>query len=303
MVDADYGLLFILAISSLGVHGIALAGWSANNKYSLLGGLRSAAQLVSYELAMGLALVCVFLVFGSVKLHDIAAAQGGGVLSWGICRAPIAFLIFITASYAETNRTTFDIVEADSEIVAGYLTEYSSLRFGLFYMGEYVNMAVSSVVTTLLFFGGWQIPWAQRLLGPSAESQLFPWISAVAALFCLVLAWDTSRAKRRLFTKGNLVFAAILVLTALAALALTGAYFVFDVPHAWPGLFALCGVATQVTVLCIKMLFFFWLFVWVRWTVPRFRYDQLMHLGWKVFLPLGLANIGVTGLFVLLGWL
>ena len=197
VVDADYGLLFILAISSLGVHGLSLAGWSANNKYSLLGGLRSAAQLVSYELAMGLALVCVFLVFGSVKLHDIAMAQAGGLLQWGVFKAPIAFLIFITASYAETNRTPFDIVEADSELVAGYLTEYSSLRFGLFYMGEYVNMAVSSVVTTLLFFGGWQIPWAQQLMGPTAESLIFPWLACIIALFCHLLAWDTSRAKRR----------------------------------------------------------------------------------------------------------
>ncbi len=299
VADLNVGVLFIMAVSSLAVHGIALAGWSSNNKFSLLGGLRGAAQMVSYEIAMGLALVSVVLVTGAVSIHQMVADQAGAIWHWGMFQAPVAFIIFLAAAYAEANRVPFDLVEADSEIVAGYHTEYSSLRFGLFYMGEYVHMAVSAVLTALLFFGGWHVPWAEELLGPQAYARIFPWMMLLAALGLVWLSVDTSRKKRRRFTRGNLVLAVLSLGAAAACVAL--AVLAWKVPADW--LQALCGMACQLGVLVVKFLFFFWLFIWVRWTLPRFRYDQLMKLGWKVLLPLGLANVAVTGVLVTAGWL
>ncbi|MBW1808467.1 MAG: NADH-quinone oxidoreductase subunit H [Deltaproteobacteria bacterium] len=303
IADLNFGIIFILAISSLAVYGVALAGWASNSKYSLLGGLRAGAQMISYEISMGLAVVGLILIYNTVKLDEMILAQSGAVWHWGIFQAPLAFIIFITAIYAETNRVPFDLVEADSEIVAGFHTEYSSLRFGLFYMGEYVHMAVAAVLIVVLFFGGWQIPWAYELFGQTAYATLFPWFMFGAGLVCLVLAWDVSRPKRRLFTKGNLLFAAILICVAFGTLAAGALYLAFDVVGQVAWLAALAGVVTQVIVLVVKFLFFFWLFIWVRWTVPRFRYDQLMKLGWKVLLPLALFNIAVTSVLVLVGWL
>jgi NADH-quinone oxidoreductase subunit H len=252
---------------------------------------------------MGLSVVGVLLVYDTVHLHEMVLDQGGAIWHWGIFQAPVAFLIFLVASYAETNRVPFDLVEADSEIVAGFHTEYSSLRFGLFYMGEYVHMAVAAVLTVVLFFGGWQIPWAEDLLGESAYSDLFPWLLFAGALVCLVLSWDTSRPRRRVATRGNLLFAALLVLAAVACIGGGVAYLAFDVTERVPWIAALCGMGTQVAVLVAKFLFFFWLFIWIRWTMPRFRYDQLMRLGWKILLPLAFINIAVTSVLVLLGWL
>jgi len=256
--------------------------------------------MVSYEIALGLAVVGMVLVYGTLKLNLMVAGQEGSLFQWGLFQAPLAFLIYMVATYAETNRVPFDLVEADSEIVAGFHTEYSSLRFGLFYMGEYVHMAVSAVLTVILFFGGYHVPWAHTLFGTTPYATLFPWVMAALAALCLALAWDTSRPKRRALTQGNMIFAAILVAVAGGALLLATLYGLFyDV--AWFA--ALCSMVTQVAVLVVKFLFFFWLFIWVRWTVPRFRYDQLMKLGWKVMLPLALFNIGLTSVLVLAGWL
>jgi NADH-quinone oxidoreductase subunit H len=301
IADTNIGLLYIFAVASLGVYGAVLGGWSSNNKYSLLGSLRSGAQMISYEISLGLSLVGVLLIYNTVKLDEMVTAQAGAVWHWGVVQAPMAFLIFLTASYAEANRVPFDLVEADSEIVAGFHTEYSSLRFGLFYMGEYVHMAVSALLTVILFFGGWHIPWAQEIFGAAPYATLFPWFLFGAALVCLVIAWDTSRPRRRVHTKGNLLLAFLLGCAALAAVALGGLYLAYDVQTEIPWLASLGGMLTQVIVLVLKFAFFFWLFIWVRWTLPRFRYDQLMKLGWKVMLPLALLNIGVTGGLVLLG--
>jgi NADH-quinone oxidoreductase subunit H len=299
VADLNVGILFIMAVSSLAVHGIALAGWSSNSKYSLLGGLRSAAQMISYELAMGLALVAVVLATGAVGIHQMVADQAGAVWHWGVFQAPVAFIIFIAAAYAEANRVPFDLVEADSEIVAGYHTEYSSLRFGLFYMAEYVHMAVSAALTALLFFGGWHLPWIEDLLGAQAYARLFPWFMLAGALFCLLLAWDVRRPVRKRFTRGNDLMAVLCVLAAAVLVGLALVAWKLDID--WVQ--TLAAMASQVVVLVVKLLFFFWLFIWVRWTLPRFRYDQLMRLGWKVFLPLGLANVAVTAVLVVVGWL
>ena len=230
IADVNIGLLVILGITSIGVYGIALAGWSSNNKYSLLGSLRSSAQLISYELALGLSLVGVVLRAGSLNLRHIVDSQvGNGFLSWNILGGGqfVAFFIYLMAAYAETNRAPFDLPEAESELVAGYHTEYSSMKFAMFFMAEYANMITVSCVATLLFFGG-------------ASSPFAGWIHPFG-------------------------------------------------PHA-------LQVIMPVVWFVLKIFGFLFLYIWVRSTLPRFRYDQLMSFGWKFLLPLAMANIIVTSL-------
>ena len=299
VADLNFGIIYILAISSISVYSGTLAGWSSNNKYSLLGGLRAGAQMISYEISMGLAIVSLMLVYGSVRLSDMVAAQTGSIWNMGVFQVPLGFLIYLVAAFAETNRTPFDLVEADSELVAGFFTEYSSFKFTLFFMGEYMHMAMAALMIPILFFGGPSLPWADA----GTYLSLFPVVMFVIAALCGLLAFDTSRPKRRVYSKGNLVFAGILGAVAVVCVAI-GLHFLFtDVEGTMPWLATLAGVAVQLSVLAAKFAFFFWFFIWVRWTVPRFRYDQLMNLGWKVLLPLGLFNIALTSVLVLWGWL
>ena len=216
------GFLYILAITSLGVYGIVLAGWASNNKYSLLGGLRSSAQMVSYEIAMGLSTIAVLLVAGNVALNDIIWQQATSV--WNFFGLTIAFIIFLIAAFAETNRLPFDLPEAESELIAGYHTEYSAMKFSLFFIAEYSNMVTASALLVTLFFGGWDIPF-------TLWDNLAPWS---------------------------------ILKTVLTGLIFAG-----------------------------KVLFFLFFYMWIRWTLPRFRYDQLMSLGWRVLLPVALLYIVV----------
>jgi NADH-quinone oxidoreductase subunit H len=222
---------------------VVLAGWSSGSKYPLLGGLRSSAQMLSYEISMGLSLMGIFMVFESVRMSQIVAGQGGllfGALpKWGILVQPLGFILFLVAQYAEANRTPFDLPEGESELVAGYHTEYASFKFSMFMMAEYLHMVVGAAVVATLFLGGWQFPY----LGDAGF--LFPGGTALALPPALVLSM-------------------------------------------------------RIGSFILKTLFFCWLYVWVRWTVPRFRYDQVMRLGWKVMLPLSLLNIFATGLILLL---
>jgi NADH-quinone oxidoreductase subunit H len=215
VADVNIGILYILAITSLAVYGLALGGWASNSKYSLLGGVRSSAQMISYELSLGLAVVSIVLVSSSLHLGDIVAYQARH--TWFAFQQPVAFFIFLVSAYAETNRLPFDLPEAESELVAGYHTEYSAMKFAAFFLAEYVNMFVGSALVVTLFCGGW------TLFG---LEQLGWWM-------------------------GLLIFAA-------------------------------------------KTLFFCFVFIWVRWTLPRFRYDQLMRLGWSWFIPVALANVILT---------
>jgi NADH-quinone oxidoreductase subunit H len=240
VADLPIGFLFILALTSLGVYGIVLAGWSSNNKYSLLGGLRSSAQMVSYEIAMGMSLIPVLLLAGNVSLSAIVMQQASSL--WNVANLTIAFFIFMVAAFAETNRLPFDLPEAEAELITGYHTEYGAMKFSFFFIAEYANMMTASALMATLFFGGWDIPfWMRDNVGPFAW-----WIS--------------------LLTLGAFV---------------------------------------------VKVLFFIFVFMWVRWTLPRFRYDQLMSLGWKFMLPLALAYIVVVAVATLLldyagvhtGWL
>jgi NADH-quinone oxidoreductase subunit H len=223
IADLDLGVLYILAVTGLGVYGITLGGWASNSKYSLLGGVRASAQMISYELALGLAAVPVVLMTGSLRLGDVIAEQASS--GWFLFTQPLAFFIFLTSSYAETNRLPFDMPESETELVAGYHTEYSSMKFALFFLAEYTNMTVSSALVVTLFLGGWTFFGLEQL------------------------GW-------------------------------------------WMGLL----------IFAVKTIFLLFVYIWVRWTLPRFRYDQLMNLGWGWFLPLALANIVLTAAYIALAW-
>jgi NADH-quinone oxidoreductase subunit H len=290
-----------------------LAGWASNNKFSLLGGLRASAQMVSYELAMGLSAVVVFLGAGSTSLRTIAEQQAGPIWNWNVFSVPgaIAFILFWVAAFAETNRTPFDLPEGEAELVGGYHTEYSSLRFALFFMAEYANMIVASSVTATLFFGGYNVPF---LTGEfiRAHGDLLLAIAGFGAvpafLAFAVISWrrqgrsyyaalpadDPRRREPLFFTTVWLGAAAVHgllgLLGATGVLGLTG-------PAGALGPDAI-ALVFQLTALVLKVLFGCWIFIWVRWTVPRFRYDQLMNLGWKRMLPLALANVAFAAVWL-----
>lgn len=304
------GILFILAITSLEVYGIVLAGWSSNNKFSLLGGLRSTAQMISYEIPLALSLIGVFMVFGTVQLGEIVRGQGellfGFIPKWGVIVQPLGFILFLTAAFAETNRNPFDIPEGESEIVAGFHTEYSGIRFALFYMGEYVAIVLAAAMITTLYFGGWQVPYlpTDRLLA-NAKTLLQVMLIAGAALSLVagIMFVVYDKRLRGTWPRGDLRnqegrILAVLALLGLVAHIVALAYFgPMDLPE-WGR--STVVVVAQFGAFFLKLLFFCWLFIWVRWTLPRFRYDQLMRLGWKSLVPLAFANIFLTGLVVLL---
>ena len=225
IIDLNVGILYVLGMTSIAVYGIALGGWSANNKFTLLGGIRSSAQMISYELSLGLSIVGILMLTGSLQMSQIVAAQDG-FLDWFIFRQPLAFVIFVIAAFAENNRLPFDLVECEQELVGGYHTEYSSMRFSMFMISEYASMVAASALMATLFFGGWHMPFEEQV---------------------------------------------------------------------GPGLVTLY----QVAGFLLKTGFFLFVYIWVRWSLPRFRYDQLMAIGWKVLLPLALLNVVITGIWML----
>lgn len=224
IANLNVGILYTFGIVSLGVYGIVLAGYAANSKYPFLGGIRSSAQMISYEIAMGMSVVPVFLLVGSLNLGQVVSYQAGGIFHWLIFKQPLAFVIFVAAMFAETNRMPFDLPESEQELAGGYNVEYSSIKFALFFMGEYAAMTAASAMMVTLFLGGWGLPFAG-----------------------------------------------------------------LDQPAT-----TLAGGLAHIGIFLAKMLFVEFMIIWVRWMWPRFRYDQLMDLGWRRFLPLALANIVVT---------
>lgn len=225
LVDLNVGILYSFAVVSLGVYGIMIGGWASNNKFSLLGAVRASTQMISYELAMGLSLIPLVMMSGSLGLREITENQQGW--QWNIFYQPLAFIIFFTCSLAETNRTPFDLAETESELIGGYHTEYSSMKLALFLFGEYVNIFVSSAIISILFLGGYNFPLVNRL----------------------------------------------------------------NLDANWMSIISIC-------VLFAKIFFMIFVFMWIRWTIPRFRYDQLMKLGWQIFIPLCILNILATGLIM-----
>lgn len=222
VTDVNVAILYIFAVVSMGVYGIMIGGWASNNKYSLMGAIRAASQIISYELAMGISLIALLMVTGTLSLKEMVVQQQQGW--WNIVYQPLGFLIFLICSFAECNRTPFDLPEAENELVGGYHTEYSSMKLGFYLFAEYINMFISSVIMSTLFFGGYDMPFVD-------ESTLSPNIAAIVGIVALMA----------------------------------------------------------------KVIFFIFLFMWVRWTIPRFRYDQLMRLGWQILIPLALFNMLVTG--------
>ena len=299
--DLNVGVLYIFSMASLAVYGIMLAGWSSNNKYSLLGALRASSQMISYEIALGLSVVSLFMISESVDLNEIIRHQTPAIFSWNFFRQPLAFLLFLVAAFAETNRTPFDLPEGESELVAGYHVEYSGMRFGMFYMGEYVAIIVSSAVTAALFFGGWQVPFIgteDLIAGAPFYLNLtgmgFAAFSILAGLF-LILKFRPGKYKdARDYEVLILGIPAVLVGGLLGLFFFTGG---FQALPDWAG--PVFAAAIQAATFLLKILFFCFFFIWVRWTLPRFRYDQLMAFGWKGMLPLALFNILATGLYLL----
>ncbi len=239
IADLDVGILYVFALASLATYGVVLAGWSSRSNWSLLGGLRASAQMLSYEVAMGLTIIGIIMVFGSLKLTEIGAAQAD-FFRWGIFLQPVGFILFFTCAIAENKRVPFDIPEAESELVAGYFTEYSGLKFVMFWMAEFLEIVTISGIVTTLFLGAWHLPFVTD--------------------------------------------------------AMLLSFFQFAGPNGAAMLAMLVNVATFFAKVC----FLIWLQMSIRWTLPRFRYDQIMRLCWKMILPISLINIFVTGLVVLL---
>jgi len=300
--DLNIGILYIFGIASLGVYGIMLAGWGSNNKFSLLGGLRASAQMISYELTLSLAVIGVLILSGSLELNNIVEAQGANLWSWNVIRQPLGCLLFIVAAFAETNRLPFDLPEAEAELVAGYHVEYSSLKFALFFMAEYANMIIASALMATLFFGGWQIPFVPtETLREDATPILYYSVLGFGIL-CILAGWALVRKKSKIHY-GDARDRERMVL-GLPALLLGMTLVVLQSLH---GPLQLNATTSQIATavfqfgfFILKILFFCWVFIWVRWTLPRFRYDQLMRLGWKVMLPLALANVIATATIYLL---
>lgn len=309
-LDLDLGILFVLAISSVGVYSVTLAGWASNNKYSLMGGLRASAQMISYELSMGLAVVGLLMVFGSTSLGGMVEAQGGQwakiLPNWGVVVQPIGFILFLIAGFAETNRNPFDLAEGESEIV-GFHVEYGGVKFALFMMGEYVHMVVIALLIATCYFGGYQVPYVspEALADPgnaSSVARVLLWITAIGGAVTGVRLLMWHRANKRVWRDSRKNEGLVLSILLGFGPAITSILLL----NTWDGVLgvdggAVFGGAVGFLALMVKTLFFCWLFIWVRWTLPRFRYDQLMSLGWKYLVPIGLANVFFTGLLVKIG--
>ena len=301
-----FGLLWVLAFAGLGVYGIMLGGWASNNKFSLLGGIRAAAQVISYEAVMGLSLISMLIVYGSIHFGDMVRFQGqliwGFIPAWGIVIQPVAAILFIITSFAETNRAPFDIAEGESEIVGGFHTEYSAMGFGLFFVGEYIAMGAASALIITVFLGGYQIPWLNTVtlkdnidIVMIAILVLFPVISLLFGRWIKKNnVWLDEKDVRNRETKwliNGLIGINVAVILTLVWLLLSG--------MSSNGT-NISVALIQVMTFVVKLLMMNFFFIWVRWTLVRFRYDQLQNLAWKVLLPIAIANVFITGIFVVM---
>lgn len=303
-IPTQLGIMWFLAFAGLSVFGIILGGYSSQNKYGLLGGIRASAQVISYEAAMALSIISVLLTYGSINLNDMVQAQSGtifGVIpAWGIFMQPLAALIFVVTAFAETNRTPFDIAEGESEIVAGYHTEYSAMRFGLFQVGEYAAMSASSAIIVTLFLGGYQIPWMDTATIQGNINYVIVGIIVLLLVKAFFFAkwmnknynWldanDKRNKEKNILVRGfwgiAVIISAILIMFLVTGLGENGTN--------------IATAVIQVATFVAKFLFMNFVFIWIRWTLLRFRYDQLQMLGWKVLIPLSILNIVLTAIFV-----
>lgn len=305
-IPSDLGILWFLALAGFSVYGIILAGWSSTNKFGILGGLRSAAQVISYEIPMGLAVISLLVVYGTVNLNEIAQFQGrllfGFIPMWGAILQPLGMVIFIVAAFAETNRTPFDLAEGESELVAGYHVEYSAMKFAVFFMGEYVALFASSAIIVTLFFGGYQVPFlSTATLVSGAKPVAILLLIALPVGMRYFAGWirrnNVSHYPRendpRVF-EANIYIKCFWALVACLELVLLAILFSESGGSAAHIFVALLQVGTFL----LKVTLMIFVYIWVRWTLPRFRYDQLQKLGWQMLLPLALLNIFITSAFV-----
>ncbi len=305
-IPIDLGVLWFLALAGFSVYGIILAGWSSTNKYGVLGGLRSAAQVISYEIPMGLAIVSLLVVYGTVNLNEMAHFQGqllfGFIPMWGVVLQPLGFIIFLVAAFAETNRTPFDLAEGESEIVAGFHVEYSAMKFAVFFMGEYVALFASSAIIVTLYFGGYQVPFLTTdTLVSYAKPVAFILMIALPVAMYYFAGWirrsNISHYPRendpRVYEANVYIkcFWGLVIILELALLAILLLKSGGNAAHVFVTLL-------QVTTFLLKVTMMIFVYIWVRWTLPRFRYDQLQKLGWQMLLPLALLNIFITSAFV-----
>lgn len=305
-IPIDLGILWFLALAGFSVYGIILAGWSSSNKYGILGGLRSAAQVISYEIPMALAIVSLLVVYGTVNLNQIAQFQGkllfGLIPMWGALLQPLGMIIFIVAAFAECNRTPFDLAEGESEIVAGFHVEYSAMKFAVFFMGEYVAMFASSAIIITLFFGGYQVPFlSTTALLTYAKPTAFILMLFLPVAMYFFAGWirrsnishyprenDPRASEAKIYIKGFwglILFLELILLLILFCESGGSASTIFV-------------ALLQVCTFLLKVTMMIFVYIWVRWTIPRFRYDQLQKLGWQVLLPLALLNIFITSAVV-----
>jgi NADH-quinone oxidoreductase subunit H len=306
-IPNELGIMWFIAFAGLSVYGIILGGYSSGSKYGLLGSIRASAQVISYEAAMGLAIISMIISYGSIHLTDMVNAQSGTYLGfipmWGIFIQPLAAIIFIVCAFAETNRAPFDLAEGESELVAGYHTEYSAMRFGLFQVGEYAAMSASSAIIVTLFFGGYQIPWLDT---NSIQSNINYVIMAIIIILPIKIFFFTKWMKKNNKAIGEnisreketkiLTFAfwslSLFIIVILISFLVTGL--------GTNGINIITAVI-QIAVFLIKFFMMAFVFIWIRWTVLRFRYDQLQMLGWKVLIPLALLNIVITAIVIVVG--
>jgi NADH-quinone oxidoreductase subunit H len=305
-IPLDLGILWFLSFVGFSVYGIILAGWSSTNKFGVLGALRSAAQVISYEIPMGLAIVSLLVVYGTVNLNEIAQFQGkllfGFIPMWGAVLQPVAMVIFIVAAFAETNRTPFDLAEGESELVAGFHVEYSAMKFAIFFMGEYVALFASSAMIVTLFFGGYQIPFlSTATLINQAKPVAFLLMVGIPVIMYYFAGW-IRRSNVSHYPRENdpRVFEATVYIKCLWGLVIFLEVVLLAI------LFSTSGGATahifvvllQLCTFLVKVTMMIFVYIWVRWTLPRFRYDQLQKLGWQMLLPLALLNIFITSAIV-----
>lgn len=306
-IPTDLGILWFLALAGFGVYGIILAGWSSHNKYGVLGGLRAAAQVISYEIPMGLAIVSALIVYGTVNLTEIAQFQGqllfGFIPMWGVILQPLGAIIFIVAAFAETNRTPFDLAEGESELVAGFHVEYSSMKFGMFFMGEYVAMFTSSALIVTLYFGGFQIPWfsTETLINHARPVAIL--LMLLIPVFAKIFTFWISKNNRSHYERVDdpRVREAQVYIKGIWGLviALEIILFIYLITVSGGVADAILATLLQIITFLVKTTLMCFVYVWVRWTLPRFRYDQLQKLGWQTLLPLSLLNIFVTSAIVI----
>lgn len=297
-LPTDLGVLWFLAFGGLGVYGIILGGWASHNKYAILGSMRATAQVIGYEVAMGLSVVSMLITYGTIHLNEMVAYQSQTffiIPAWGIVLQPLATIIFIVTAFAETNRAPFDAAEGESEIVAGYHTEYGAMKFGLYFVAEYIAMAASGALIVTLFLGGYQLPYLTTTeLINNFEAIL--WVIIVFAILTSLLFLRWMKTHNIFAMKGlneTKVYTTLIIGFSTFMIVLMGYYGLGFGESPQIGVMLL-----QFVIFTAKLFFLHFVFIWVRWTLPRFRYDQTQKLGWNILLPLSLVNIFITAIVV-----